>query len=170
MYTPEYFIKKLDLKPHPEGGYFREIYKSTYQADAQNLPEWYHGGRALSSTIYFLLDVGQVSRFHRLKGDEIMFYHYGSPLDLHAIDADGNYSMVTLGLNIEKGEMPQVLLPAGIYFCGIPADRSSFSLISTMVSPAFEYKDFQLFNAGEICNKFPRLKATIEKLLPGEEG
>ncbi len=164
MLTADYLIKKLNLKPHPEGGYFREVYKCSFRVDGSALPPKFDGDRSLSSTIYFLLDAGQVSRFHRLKGTEIMFYHHGTPLHLHIIDKNGNYTKSVLGMDIEKGEEPQVILPAGTFFCGIPENRNDFSLVSTMVSPAFEYKDFELFKSREICEMFPNLREKIERL------
>jgi predicted cupin superfamily sugar epimerase len=96
MYNSEYFVKKLNLAPHPEGGYFREIYKSNHWINADQISNRYQGERSLASTIYFLLEAGQVSKFHRLKADEIMFYHYGSALALHMIDEEGAYSVAIL--------------------------------------------------------------------------
>ncbi|MFW6202658.1 MAG: cupin domain-containing protein [Marinilabilia sp.] len=169
MYTAEYFISKLGLEPHPEGGYFSQIYKSDWQVADEHLPVAYGSERSLYSTIYFLLCAGQVSHFHRLRSDEVMFYHYGTSLELYMIDENGNLSVSSLGMDIEKGDRPQALVPAGTVFCGIPRERDRFSLVSTMVAPAFEYDDFELFQTREVCEMFPHLRGTLEGLLPDED-
>jgi uncharacterized protein len=104
MYTADYFISKLGLEEHIEGGYFKEIYRNAYKMSDQSYAYKFEGERALSTTIYFLLKSGQVSKFHKLKFDEIWFYHYGCPMIIHMIDDKGMYKSVKLGLDIENGE------------------------------------------------------------------
>lgn len=169
MYTAEDYIAKLELEPHPEGGYFRQVFKSDWNVAEEYLPHDYGGKRSLYSTIYFLLDAGQVSQFHRLGSDEIMFHHAGTSLELYIIDSEGNLTVSSLGMDIEKGDRPQALIPAGTVFCGVPRSRDHFSLVSTMVSPAFEYDDFELFTTREVSEMFPHLRETLDGLW-AEEG
>lgn len=161
MYTPEYFIEKLQLAPHVEGGYYREIYNDTSNRIGI---EDYDGKRSLSTTIYYLLKLGQVSKFHKLKSNEIWFYHYGSPLTIHMIDTEGKYSKVVLGLNIEKGELPQLIVPANTIFGAEVVEGGTFTLVSCMVSPGFDFKDFQMYSRDELINEYPDHKEIIYKL------
>ncbi|HEX3030306.1 MAG TPA: cupin domain-containing protein [Clostridia bacterium] len=164
MYSSEYFITNLNLEKHIEGGYFNEIYRSTHMIDDSVLKNRYEGRRALSTTIYFLLESGQFSRLHELKSDEIWFYHYGSSMLIHLIDQKGKYKSVKLGLNLEKGELPQVLVTADTIFGAEVLEEDSFSLVSCMVSPGFDYKDFRLYTADELINRFPSHKEIIMRI------
>ena len=92
MLTADDFISALQMEAHVEGGYCRELFKSSEQS----------GERPLSSSIYYLLKAGQVSRFHRLKSEELWFYHCGAPLLIHQIDAAGNLSTERLGLAVNR--------------------------------------------------------------------
>jgi len=101
MLTADNFISNLGLEPHIEGGYFKEIYRNSYHLSDKGYSHIFEGDRALSTTIYFLLKSGQASAFHKLKFDEIWFYHYGCPIIIHLIDENDDYKSVKLGLNID---------------------------------------------------------------------
>jgi hypothetical protein len=163
IYSADYFIEKLALEPHIEGGYYKEIYRnSTMISDDQYLHK-FEGERALSTTIYFLLKSGQVSKFHKLKFDEIWFYHYGCGMDIHIIDENGKLKTEKLGLNIENGESPQILVPANHIFGAEPNQNDSFSLVSCLVSPGFDFRDFVLYNENELRTMFPQNATLISK-------
>jgi uncharacterized protein len=164
MFTADYFISKLGLEPHIEGGYFKEIYRNSYLFSDEGYSHIFEGNRSLSTTIYFLLKSGQVSSFHKLKFDEIWFYHYGCPIIIHTIDNKGEYKSLRLGLNIENGEMPQVLIPGGVIFGAAPSENESFSLVSCLVSPGFDFKDFILYKQKDLCLLYPKHKDIICKL------
>jgi uncharacterized protein len=164
MYSANYFISKLGLEPHIEGGYYKEIYRNSFEIPNDEYPMSFDGRRALSSTIYFLLESGQVSKFHKLKFDEIWFYHHGCPILIHIIDEKGEYQTATLGLNLIAGEKPQVLLPAGVIFGAEPLEENSFSLVSCMVSPGFDYRDFALFSQENLSLLYPKHTEIIKKL------
>ena len=166
MLTADYFVKKLRMEPHPEGGYYKEIYQNPITIDNTSLPPGFEGNRKLSSTIYFLLKAGQVSQLHRLSSDEVWFFHYGSSLEMHLIDERGTHAVKKLGLNPEKGESPQLLVPANMIFGARPVEQSGFTLVSTMVSPAFEFRDFELYKAEDVCVMFPHLRETVSKIFP----
>ena len=154
MFTADYFIQHLGLQPHVEGGYYRETYRSTLTANE----------RSLSTTIYFLLEGEQLSRFHQLTADEIWFFHYGSALVVHQIGQNGHLFSQKLGMDLDAGEVPQLLIHAGTIFASETADKNSFALVSCMVSPGFEFGDFKLFTKEELNAIHPQHREIIERL------
>jgi predicted cupin superfamily sugar epimerase len=157
MLTADDFITALKMEPHVEGGYCCELFKSSGQS----------GERPLSSSIYYLLKAGQVSKFHRLKSDELWFYHYGAPLLIHQIDDTGNLSTKRLGLAVNQGEQPQILVSRNHIFGAELASQDGFCLVSCVVSPGFDYRDFELFSGAELLRLFPRHAAVIRRLNGG---
>jgi len=164
LYTADYFISKLGLEGHIEGGYFREIYRNSFNTGCKGYKHDFVGERALSTTIYFLLKSGQVSKFHKLKFDELWFYHYGCPMLIHMIDEQGSYKSAALGLNIDKGELPQILVPSNTIFGAEPLDADTFSFVSCMVTPGFDYRDFYLYEEKELIDKYPEHQGIITRL------
>jgi predicted cupin superfamily sugar epimerase len=164
MYSAEYFIENLEMDSHVEGGYFKEVYKNSHRITDETLDLEFKDERALSTTIYFLLTSGQVSRFHQLKFDEIWFYHYGCPMIIHMIDEMGAYTRAKLGLDIKAGEKAQIVVPANVIFGAEPMVENSFSLVSCMVSPGFDFRDFVLFEEQELISTYPQHMAIIQKL------
>lgn len=156
------WIKKLNMTKHPEGGYYSVEYVSSHKITDESLNVSFDGTRALASSIYFLIEEGNVSNFHRLKSDEIWYYHDGEPLTIAIIDDQGHYSSLELGLDFEKGQRPQVLVPAGAIFGSYT--ESGYSLVSCMVSYAFEFEDFELFSRDDLLNKYPEHENIIRKL------
>ena len=161
---PQYYISKLGLEPHPEGGYFKRTFESQEQITDQELTVDFEGKRMLYTSIYFLLTSNDVSHFHRLQSDELWYYHAGSPLSVHMIDENGEYTEHKLGLDLENGEVPQVLVPKNTIFGSSVKDRETFSLVGCMVSPGFEYQDFELFTQEELLLKYPQHKEIIMKI------
>ena len=161
---PQYYISKLGLEPHPEGGYFKRTFASQEQITDQELTVDFEGKRMLYTSIYFLLTSNDVSHFHRLQSDELWYYHAGSPLSVHMIDENGEYTEHKLGLDLENGEVPQVLVPKNTIFGSSVKDRETFSLVGCMVSPGFEYQDFELFTQEELLLKYPQHKEIIMKI------
>jgi uncharacterized protein len=159
MLTAEYFITKLNLSPHIEGGYFKEIYRNY-----EECPNDFLQKRGLASTIYYLLKSGEVSKFHCLTSDEIWFYHYGSPLLIHTLDLEGNFNTLKLGIEVENGELPQILIKAGVIFGAEVVENNSFSLVSCLVTPGFLFEDFSLFKAEELIQRFPQHEEIIKRL------
>lgn len=156
------WINNLNMQAHPEGGYYSVEYVSPHRITDEALDVSFEGTRALSSSIYFLIDQGNVSNFHRLKSDEIWYYHDGQPLTIAVIDKDGQYKSYQLGLDYTKGQRPQVLVPAGSIFGSYP--EKGYSLVSCMVSYAFEFEDFELFTRQELVKLYPNHHEIIKKL------
>jgi len=154
MKTAEYYIDKLGLEAHIEGGYFKQSYLSEDKIKEN---------KKLYSSIYFLLKTGEVSNFHRLKSDELWYYHDGEALTIYIIDEKGNLIEKKLGLNIDKGEVPQVLVKKGSIF-GSAMNNEGFSLVGCMVAPAFTYEEFELFKRRELLELYPEYKDIIIKL------
>lgn len=153
-----YFIEKLGLEQHPEGGYYKSTFSSEEEIDAFGMK------RNLFTNIYFLLKSADVSHFHRLKSDEVWYYHGGSPLTIHVIDTFGNYQEMKLGLDIENGELPQAIVPKNAIFGSSVIEKDTYSLVGCMVSPGFNFEDFELFTQGELIDAYPQHEQIIRKL------
>lgn len=154
-----YYIDHLNMEPHPEGGHFT---RSFYSDEKMNTSE--NKIRNLYTTIYFCLKSEEVSHLHRLQSDELWFFHDGSSLTVHVIHPNGEYKAHQLGLNFEKGESPQVLVPKGAIFGTSVDQEGSFSLVGCMVSPGFDFEDFELFTQEELVKSYPQHKEMIGKM------
>ena len=154
MKSAEYYIKNLNMNPHIEGGYFKESFISKDE---------FNQDKKLWSSIYFLLRTGEVSNFHRLKSDELWYYHDGQALTIYMITPEGELITRQLGKDIENGEAPQILVPKGCIF-GSAMNNNGYSLVGCMVSPAFEYNEFELFKREYLLELYPNYKDIIIKL------
>jgi predicted cupin superfamily sugar epimerase len=163
----QFYIEALKLKPHPEGGFFREIYKSEEMIDSQCLPDRYNGSRSFSTSIYFLLKGDQISYFHRLKSDEMWHFYDGCAVKIYIIDEKGSLSTILLGKNLAEGEILQAVVKRNCWFCAEITDKLSFSLTGCTVSPGFEFDDFEIGNRDELTARFPRHHNLIKKFTAG---
>lgn len=155
----EELIRKLKLTPHPEGGYFKETYRSKDKING--LPNIYAGERNYSTCIYFLLTSDSFSAFHRIKQDEVWHFYLGAPITIHMISEDGNYSEVTVGTNILNGELPQFVVPGGYWFGASVKEKQAYSLVGCTVSPGFDFQDFELPTRAWLLAKYPHLSDQI---------
>jgi len=162
MENADYWIKTLNLEMHPEGGFFKEIYRSDETIPREALPERFSGKRSFSTSIYFLLKNRNISLFHRIKQDEIWHFYEGTSLTIHLLSMDGVYSKDVLGRNIEAGESFQVVVPAGYYFAAEVNDKESFGLVGCTVAPGFDFEDFELPDRSELSQNFPQHLMIIE--------
>lgn len=162
--TAQQWIEQLDLQPHPEGGYFRETYRAAEAIAAAALPPHYGSARSVSTAIYFLLESGQHSAFHRVASDELWHFHAGSSLTLHLLTTEGNLQQQRLGLKMTAGDQPQRLIPAHHWFAATVNEADSFALVSCTVAPGFDFADFELADAGELAAAHPRHQEIIEQL------
>jgi predicted cupin superfamily sugar epimerase len=157
-------IKTLELIPHQEGGYFREVYRSGESISQDMLPSRYNGNRSFLTSIYYLLKNNDVSRFHALLSDEIWYFHTGSPVIIHQIDFYGNYSKYLLGLNYLSEERPYILIKRNTWFGAEIKNKNSFSLVSCAIAPGFEFSDFKLADRNDLIAKYPQHRDLIVKL------
>ena len=139
-------------------GFFKASYSSIESMELSGV------SRKLYTSIYFLLGDQDVSHFHRLKSDELWYFHGGDPLAVHVIDPKGEYHVYKLGLDIDKGQKPQVIVPKGSIFGSSVLEGGEFSLVGCMVSPGFEYEDFEFFTQQELLKKYPKHEHIIRKL------
>lgn len=160
----DYYIKKLGLEKHPEGGWFKEVYRSSEEISGEHLPERFSGKRHHSTSIYFLLSSDTFSAFHRIKSDELWHFYEGSAVTIYIIDRDGNYSEITLGRNIDSGEVLQCVIPHGVWFGAKVSSADSFCLVGCTVAPGFHFDDFELAERDELLKLFPRYREIIERL------
>lgn len=163
MKNNQFWIKHLNLQPHPEGGFFREVYRSNLEIENEKLPVGFSGTRKLSTSIYYLLRSGEISRLHRLQSDELWYYHYGSSLKIVLLDQEGVKHTKILGAKLDKAEQLQVIIPSGTIFGAEVMDSDSFSLLSCMVSPGFEFDDFEVFDKEDLLQAYPKHSELIIK-------
>ena len=153
MNSANYFIEKLKLIKHPEGGWYKEVYRSEEFIDINSLDERFSSERNLSTSIFFLLEKNEFSAFHKIKSDEIWHYHSGSSLKLYMITPEGKLIEKKLGLDIENNEFPQVVVPHGYYFAA--KTECEFTLCGCTVSPGFDFSDFEMPNSESLTEMFP---------------
>ena len=158
------YIEKLQLQRHPEGGYYKEIYRAGEIIVAKHLPKRYKSSRSFSTSIYFLLEGKQVSIFHRLKSDEQWHFYDGTEVILYIIDLNGSLNKICLGKNCGKGESFQVVMPKYSWFGAELKDKTSFALLGCNVSPGFDFKDFELGSREILLRKYPEYEKVIIRL------
>lgn len=155
-------IDKLNLKEHPEGGYYRNTYRSSYQFAPENKPG-FEALRHTASAIYYLLTNQQFSAFHKLKYDELWFYHEGAPITLCILQSTDTLREITLGPDLHAGQQLQALIPAGFYFAAYLSAGEGYSLCSCVVSPGFDFQDFELADPQHLIHLFPGHAAIIKR-------
>jgi uncharacterized protein len=158
-----YWIEKLNLQAHPEGGYYRQTYRADLVLPQHSLPQ-FKGARAASTAIYFLLEGTNFSAFHRLHSDELWHFYVGEPLVVHMIDKGGRYSEIHLGSHAEAGEVFQAAVKAGCWFASRVRDEKSFALVGCTVSPGFDFEDFELAEREKLMAAYPQHGEVIKKL------
>ena len=139
---PEW-VRLLALRPHPEGGWFRETWRSDLTLDDSQLPTHYDGPRSAGTAILFVLMPGQEAAWHRVRSDELWLHHRGSPLAVQFGPDRHSATERVLGPDIEAGQHPQVLIPAGQWQSARPSGAEP-SLVSCIVVPGFDFADFTL--------------------------
>jgi len=156
-------IQKLQLQPHPEGGFFKETYRSNGIISQESLPKCFEGERHYSTCIYYMLQSGDFSAFHKIHQDEIWHFYLGSPIQLYIISEFGNLTNITIGSDISVGQIPQFVVPKNHWFASTVIDQKSFSLVGCTVSPGFDFKDFTLASEKDLIEKFPQHSEIIRK-------
>jgi hypothetical protein len=154
------WIARLALTRHPEGGWYRETYRSTERVEAAALPSRFGGPRALSTAIYYLLRAGERSALHRIKSDEVWHHYAGDAVTLWLLDASGVAREVRLG---GDGE-PQVVIPAGAWYGARVADGGAYALMGGTVAPGFDFADFELADRATLLARWPAQRGLIEDL------
>jgi len=153
------YIEALALQPHPEGGYYREIYRSPQQVQVGDRV------RAASTSIYYLLCEGEISRWHAVQSDEQWHFYSGgagASLELHLLQ-NGEHEMLTLGHKLFIGQLPQAMVPTGV----VQAARSigGWVLMGCTVAPGFDFADFSLNTAEDLYRDFPDHRNVVDEFL-----
>jgi predicted cupin superfamily sugar epimerase len=154
-------IHKLGLRPHPERGYYRETYRSTSEVESNR----HGGGRAASTAIYFLITAGEPATFlHRLVSDEVFHLYDGGPLEILRLFPDGRWDVAVLGMNLDAGDRPQIVIPAGTWFGTELRAGASHCLVGCTVAPGFEFADFELAQGPELEARYPEAADRIRRM------
>jgi predicted cupin superfamily sugar epimerase len=157
--SAEFWIKKLNLQEHPEGGYYIEMHRSEILVNVSRSGSI----RNACTAIYYLLKGNQFSSFHMLLSDETWHFYDGSSLTLHIIRADGKLSKVKLGMNFDDNEAYQAVVSSGSWFAASVNEASSYSLVGCIVSPGFDYGDWNMTNVESLSRIYPQHRGIIQK-------
>lgn len=154
-------INQYQLAPHPEGGYFKETYRSAENIPHAALPEAFSGPRSFSTAIYFLLLKDLFSAFHRIKSDECWHFYEGDSLNVHVIHLNGEYELIKLGRDSANGEVYQAIVPAGAWFAS--ESKGEYSFVGCTVAPGFDFNDFELAKEANLTENYPNYAALIKR-------
>ncbi len=152
--TIDELIESFELKPHPEGGYFAESYRSKESIPRISLPVQFGGDRSFSTAIYFLIPGGEKSRLHRIASDEIWHHYMGEALVVVEITPEGEVIETQLGSDVMAGQVPQYVVTAGHYF-GARVEGDGFAFVGCTVSPGFDFDDFEMADRDELLTLYP---------------
>lgn len=165
--TVEQIVASLELTPHPEGGFFRETWRSPVQLDKAALPAPFSGPRAAGTSILYLLPQGTFSALHRIASDEIWHFHAGSALAVDVLHADGGHRRAVCGMALGSGQQPQCVVPAGAWFGASVVGTGPYALVGCTVSPGFDFADFEMGVAAELVLRYPAHRELIARLTRG---
>jgi predicted cupin superfamily sugar epimerase len=156
------YLKQLQLKKHPEGGYYKEVYRSGEIILPEHLPKRYKKSRNFSTSIYFLLEGKQFSAFHLLQSDELWHFYDGTVVLLYKINKEEELSVHKLGRG--KDCELQLTIEKQNWFAAELEDKKSFALFGCTVSPGFEFDDFRMGKRNELIKMFPQHSSLIKRL------
>lgn len=154
------YINNLALNPHPEGGFYKEIFRADFEVNNSEQQK-----RSALTSIYYLLQEGDFSALHRIKSDEIWYFHAGNSLELVAIDPKGTLHKSILGNNPAAGEQAQVVMPAGWIF-GAKC-KNGFCFCGCAVAPGFQFEDFEMIARADLLQMHPQHQELILEFTRG---
>jgi predicted cupin superfamily sugar epimerase len=162
--TVQQLIQQFNLLPHPEGGFYKETYRSAEVIPVSVLDKRFKGDRNFSTAIYFLLEQGNFSAFHKIQSDECWHFYSGGPLLIHVIHINGKFETIKLGNDILQKQVFQCVIPAGCWFASEPTPGSEFSFVGCTVAPGFDFEDLELAKADDLLRSYPRYENIIKQL------
>lgn len=145
------YISHLGLLPHPEGGFYKETYRSAESIEFTG----FEGKRNVCTAIYFLIEKGNFSALHRIKSDEVWHFYAGDALEVIEIDESGEVISTAVGNDVASGQVPQYMVKAGRWFGSRVLEVGSFSLVGCTVAPGFDFRDFEMESRDALLAKFP---------------
>lgn len=157
-------IQTFNLQPHPEGGYFKETYRSEGKILTNDPPHHFPNHRNYSTAIYFLIEDTNFSALHRIKSDEIWHFYAGDALEVIEIDLEGNLIKTQVGNDLKNGQTFQYMVKAGHWFGSRVLKGGEFSFVGCTVSPGFDFNDFELAIRSELIDLFPQHAQVITEL------
>ncbi len=163
-HNQDYWVEKLNLISHPEGGFYAETYRAEGIIPKKTFSKKFSGNCAYSTAIYFLLTGNTFSAFHRIASDEMWHFYDGDPLSIFFFDELGNLQEKVLGMDIEKNQFPQIVIPAGLWFASRCQNPNGFTLSGCTVAPAFDFADFELAKYEELSKEYPKHTKLIREL------
>lgn len=146
---------ELKLQPHPEGGYFKEVYRSDEELASESLPARYNEAKRFSTSIYYLITADTFSAMHRLKSDETLHYYSGDTALVFMIHPDGRAEEILMGNNILHAERPQIVVPRQVWFGIKVVETGEYTLTGTTVAPGFEFSDFEMGKRESLIRQYP---------------
>lgn len=164
MRSAAYWKERLQLIGHIEGGAYKETYRAPLVLLQGTLTKKHKGDRAAATGIYFLLEHGEFSAFHRIASDEMWHFYDGGTLAVYEIKKDGSLIKHLLGTDIGNGALPQIVIPAGSWFASRVETEASYTLCGCTVAPGFDFADFELGSRKELTKEFPQHEALIVSL------
>ena len=164
LHSAEYWIHHLELKSHPEGGYYKEIYRSDKTLSDVYLNIGSSGSHTMMTSIYYLLQGDDFSTLHRIRSDEVWTIIDGSTAEIISFSERTPLKVHKLGFDVENGEYPQVIVQAGLWFGTKLTNRASYILTSCIVAPGFEFADFEPGDRKILEESFPQYWDRIREL------
>lgn len=164
MKTALEIISALNLAPHPEGGYYRETYRSRESIEKEGLPSRYGDTRAFGTAIFYLLTPGTFSTMHILKSDEILHFYMGDPVEFLELYSDGSGKVFTMGLDIGNGIDPQHVVPQNTWFGFKLVKDGKYALMGATVAPGFDFNDFDMAERSNLIRSYPEFENEIISL------
>jgi predicted cupin superfamily sugar epimerase len=158
LHTATHWITTLNLQPHPEGGYYREVFRSEQVVTRENSSSL----KQACTSIYYLLKGDDFSGFHRLKSDELWYFHKGAPLLIHVLNEQGEYSAHELS-DTETGSL-SIAIKAGLWFASEIPSKTSFALVSCAVAPGFDFSEFEMAQKEKLTDQFPQHATLLNRL------
>jgi predicted cupin superfamily sugar epimerase len=150
-------VERLQLRPHPEGGLYREVFRSPQTLRLER------GSRSTLTAIHFVLPADSFSAFHRVASDEVWCFQRGDPLELHVLGDDGALTTHHLGRDLEQGEEPLAVVPAGAWQAAAPLGER-YSWCSCLVAPGFDFADFEMAMRDYLAARFPQHAHLVRRL------
>jgi len=156
--SPAEWISQLNLQPHPEGGYYKEVFRSQQHVNRVGSDDV----KQACTSIYYLLEGEDYSGFHRIQSDEMWYFHKGVPLNIHVITQTGQHHVMELS-DASTGRL-SLVVPAGLWFAAEIPSKMGYSLVSCAVSPGFEFIEFEMAGKDELLKAYPGYEELFEKL------
>lgn len=156
--TAQYWIDHLNLQPHPEGGYYKEVFRSVNEVTRAGATDT----KQACTSIYYLLEGADFSGFHRLASDELWYFHKGAPLHIHVIDNEGTNTIIELS-DSPTGSL-QAVIPPNTWFAAEIPSATGFALVSCAVAPGFDFAEFEMAKKAGLLAQYPKHEILLDRL------